>query len=70
MKQLKNNKISQKQQNKVFRHQHGLIYDRSAGAAATYRTWPRIGAPNAITTAAIRSPTPTVPIPTELRPAR
>ena len=53
----------------ALRHQRRLTDSRPAGAAANCESRPRFGAPNAITPATIRTPTPAVPIPVEHRPA-
>ena len=53
----------------VLRHQRRLTDSRPAGAAATCESRPRFGAPNAITPAAIKTPTPAVPFPAGHRPA-
>ena len=47
-----------------------LYYGRCGGSAATYRPRPRFGAPNAITPATIKAPSPAVTIPPHQRPAR
>ena len=47
-----------------------LYYGRCGGSAATYRPRPRFGAPNAITPATIKTPSPAVTIPPHQRPAR